>query len=85
MSRRRPCHAGDLAALMGCCLGLKDVVTAITFVALGTSLPDAFASKAATINDDSADAAVGNVTGSNAVRCSVYTRSIEVVCIREGF
>ncbi len=58
---------GDLAALMGCCLGLKDVVTAITFVALGTSLPDAFASKAATINDDSADAAVGNVTGSNAV------------------
>ena len=38
---------GDLAALMGCCLGLKDVVTAITFVALGTSLPDAFASKAA--------------------------------------
>ena len=52
---------------MGCCLGLKDVVTAITFVALGTSLPDAFASKAATINDDSADAAVGNVTGSNAV------------------
>ena len=26
---------GDLAALMGCCLGLKDVVTAITFVALG--------------------------------------------------
>ena len=58
---------GDLAALMGCCLGLKDVVTAITFVALGTSLPDAFASKAATINDDSADAAIGNVTGSNAV------------------
>ena len=57
---------------MGCCLGLKDVVTAITFVALGTSLPDAFASKAATINDDSADAAVGNVTGSNAVRCGVY-------------
>ena len=33
---------------MGCCLGLKDTVTAITFVALGTSLPDAFASKAAT-------------------------------------
>ncbi|KAH8044815.1 calcium:sodium antiporter [Aureococcus anophagefferens] len=58
---------GDLAALMGCCLGLKDTVTAITFVALGTSLPDAFASKAATINDDSADAAVGNVTGSNSV------------------
>jgi len=58
---------GDLAALMGCCIGLKDTVTAITFVALGTSLPDAFASKAATINDESADAAIGNVTGSNSV------------------
>merc|ERR1719495_2957045 len=37
---------------------LKDCVNAIAFVALGTSVPDTFASKTA---------AVGNVTGSNAV------------------
>ena len=70
---------------MGCCLGLKDVVTAITFVALGTSLPDAFASKAATINDDSADAAVGNVTGSNAVNVFLLEQpacaAVELQCV----
>ena len=58
---------GDLAALFGCCAGLEPSVTAITLVALGTSLPDTFASKAAAIGDDTADAAVGNVTGSNGV------------------
>lgn len=58
---------GDLAALLGCSLGLEDSITAITFVALGTSLPDTFASKAATLGDDSADSAIGNVTGSNSV------------------
>jgi hypothetical protein len=30
---------GDLAAHMGCSIGLKDTVTAIVFVALGTSIP----------------------------------------------
>ena len=30
---------GDLAAGFGCTVGMKDSVTAITFVALGTSLP----------------------------------------------
>merc|ERR1712226_1485733 len=39
----------------------------IAFVALGTSVPDAFASKVAAIEDETADASVGNVTGSNAV------------------
>ena len=58
---------GDLAALLGCSVGLEDSITAITFVALGTSLPDTFASKAATLGDDCADAAIGNVTGSNSV------------------
>lgn len=58
---------GDLAALFGCQIGLPDSITAITFVALGTSLPDAFASKTAAIQDDTADASVGNVTGSNSV------------------
>merc|ERR1711871_1770174 len=35
---------GEIASLFGCALGLEDEVTAITFVALGTSLPDTFAS-----------------------------------------
>ena len=38
---------GEVAALMGCVMGLKPGVTAITFVAIGTSLPDTFASKTA--------------------------------------
>merc|ERR1719153_1468040 len=46
---------------------LKDCVNAIAFVALGTSVPDTFASKTAAIEDETADASVGNVTGSNAV------------------
>lgn len=58
---------GDLADIMGCSMGLPTSVTAITFVALGTSLPDTFASMAAAQQNDCADAAVGNVTGSNAV------------------
>ncbi|XP_013135787.1 PREDICTED: sodium/calcium exchanger 1-like [Papilio polytes] len=58
---------GDVAAHFGCTLGIKDSVTAIVFVALGTSIPDTFASKVAAIQDQTADASVGNVTGSNAV------------------
>ncbi|XP_021947335.1 sodium/calcium exchanger 3 isoform X1 [Folsomia candida] len=58
---------GDLASHLGCSVGLKDSVTAIAFVALGTSIPDTFASKVAAIQDEYADASVGNVTGSNAV------------------
>ena len=37
----------EFANLLGCALGIKQSVTAITFVALGTSLPDTFASKTA--------------------------------------
>eukprot|EP00037_Helgoeca_nana_P005513 m.52177 g.52177 ORF g.52177 m.52177 type:complete len:786 (+) comp16500_c0_seq1:327-2684(+) len=59
--------AGDLATGMGCTVGLADTVTAVTFVALGTSVPDTFASKIAAENDPTADPAIGNVTGSNAV------------------
>ncbi|CAG2196775.1 NCX [Mytilus edulis] len=58
---------GDLASGFGCTIGLKDSVTAISFVALGTSVPDTFASKVAAINDQYADSSIGNVTGSNAV------------------
>ena len=38
---------GSIADLLGCVIGLKPGVTAITFVAIGTSLPDTFASKTA--------------------------------------
>ncbi|KFD49443.1 hypothetical protein M514_09710 [Trichuris suis] len=58
---------GDLASIFGCLVGLKASVTAITFVALGTSLPDTFASKLAAQQDRTADNAIGNVTGSNSV------------------
>merc|ERR1712196_228586 len=58
---------GDTAKMFGCCIGLEDGITAITFVALGTSLPDTFASVEATVADDTADAAITNVTGSNSV------------------
>ncbi|XP_039190391.1 sodium/calcium exchanger 3 isoform X2 [Crotalus tigris] len=58
---------GDLASHFGCTIGLKDSVTAVVFVAFGTSVPDTFASKAAAVQDIHADASIGNVTGSNAV------------------
>lgn len=58
---------GDVAAIFGCLVGLKDSITAISFVALGTSLPDTFASKIAAQNSKTADDAIGNVTGSNSV------------------
>jgi len=58
---------GEVASLLGCVLGIKESITAITLVALGTSLPDTFASMTAARTSDSADAAIGNVTGSNSV------------------
>ena len=48
-------------------MGIAPGITAITFVALGTSLPDLFASKQAAIGDKTADNSIGNVTGSNSV------------------
>jgi len=61
------CFVGDTAKMLGCVIGLEDSITAITFVALGTSLPDTFASMSATVEDETADAAITNVTGSNSV------------------
>jgi Ca2+/Na+ antiporter len=57
----------DFANQMGCQMYLPDTITAITFVALGTSLPDTFASMQAARQDKSADSSIGNVTGSNSV------------------
>lgn len=54
---------GEFAALFGCAVGLPDAVTAYSFVALGTSLPDTFASRQAATESPDADAAIGNVTG----------------------
>lgn len=42
---------------------MKTSVTGITIIALGTSLPDTFASRTAAMQDEHADAAIGNVTG----------------------
>lgn len=58
---------GDLASIFGCLVGLNETVTAITLVALGTSMPDTFASKQAALNERYADSSVGNINGSNAV------------------
>lgn len=58
---------GDLAELFGCVLDVPDAVTAISFVALGTSMPDLFASQTAAVQDATADASIVNVTGSNSV------------------
>jgi len=57
----------EVAGLFGCVLGVLPGVTAITFVAIGTSLPDTFASMTAARNSRHADEAVGNITGSNCV------------------
>lgn len=58
---------GEVATVLGCTLYVKESVTAISFVALGTSLPDTFASMTAAQQSENADAAVGNINGSNAV------------------
>lgn len=57
----------DFASIFGCLVGMTDTVTSISLVALGTSLPDTFASMLAIKADDNADNAIGNVTGSNSV------------------
>ncbi|CAD7936424.1 unnamed protein product [Amoebophrya sp. A120] len=57
----------DVASVFGCVVGVEDSITAITFVALGTSVPDLFASMSAAKEQENADDAVGNVTGSNSV------------------
>ncbi|CAE7210245.1 SLC8A2 [Symbiodinium natans] len=57
----------DAASLLGCSVGMADDLTAITLVALGTSLPDTMASRTAAKSDDTADNSIGNITGSNTV------------------
>merc|ERR1712070_637453 len=58
---------GGVAEMLGCSVGFPEACTAITAVALGTSLPDTFASMTAARESDYADSAIGNITGSNSV------------------
>jgi len=58
---------GEIATILGCVLNIKESVTAITIVALGTSLPDTLASMTAAKTSEYADASIGNITGSNSV------------------
>ena len=61
----------EVATVLGCTLHLEEAVTAITLVAVGTSLPDTFASMTAAKQSEVADSAIGNVTGSNSVNVFV--------------
>lgn len=58
---------GDIATIFGCLVGLDDTITAITLVALGTSLPDTLASRMVTIGERYADGALIHISGSIAV------------------
>jgi len=55
----------DLASILGCILAIPDPTTAVTLVAIGTSVPDTFASMIAAVNEPTADASITNVMGSN--------------------
>ncbi|XP_030832706.1 magnesium/proton exchanger 2 isoform X5 [Strongylocentrotus purpuratus] len=57
----------QIATLLSCVALIEPSVAGITIIALGTSVPDTFASRTAAIQDQHADAAIGNITGSNSV------------------
>lgn len=61
------CSFSDFAKILGCLLGLNEEVTAITFVTLGTSLIDVFATRKAAALDPTADNSLGNVIAANAI------------------
>lgn len=70
----------ESAKLFGCIVGLKDLVTGFSIVALGTSLPDTFASRIAAQHDATADSAIGNITGSNCMNVFVGLGLPWVIC-----
>ena len=49
----------ESARAVSCAMGIPQSVAAITLVALGTSLPDTFASRAAALADETADNRLG--------------------------
>ena len=61
----------NIATMWGCAVGLSNQMTAITVLAVGTSLPDAFGSYQAAVEAADADAAIANITGSNALNVFV--------------
>ena len=71
---------GDVAELLGCALNIPPAVSAITLVAVGTSLPDTFASVTAAQGSEFTDSAVGNVTGSNSVNIFLGLGLPWVIC-----
>jgi len=58
---------GDLAGMIGCYLDIPDAVMAVTFVALGTSFPEALSAPLSAKQDPHADIALGGIAGSLAV------------------
>lgn len=57
----------NFATMFGCAVGLSDLMTALTVLAVGTSTPSAFGSYQAAVEAADADAAVANITGGNAL------------------
>ena len=57
----------DLALIFGCLVGLKDEVSAFTFVTFGIFQIDLFASRIAAVNYPTADNSIGNVLAANAI------------------
>ena len=57
----------EVANLLSCVLGLHPALNAACFVAIGASIPDLMASRHAAEKERYADAAIGNITGSNSV------------------
>ncbi|XP_065212113.1 sodium/calcium exchanger Calx-like isoform X2 [Planococcus citri] len=58
---------GDLATIFGCLIGLDDSLTAITIVALGTTLPDILGARMVSKAEAHADGALIHISGSIAV------------------
>ena len=68
---RRAGRIAELAGILGCVAGAPDPITAITLVALGTSIADTLASKIAAQSEPTAESSITNVTGSNSVNAFV--------------
>eukprot|EP00929_Paragymnodinium_shiwhaense_P114014 TRINITY_DN8231_c0_g1_i1.p1 TRINITY_DN8231_c0_g1~~TRINITY_DN8231_c0_g1_i1.p1 ORF type:complete len:1002 (+),score=125.90 TRINITY_DN8231_c0_g1_i1:292-3006(+) len=58
----------DFSELFGCVTGVDDYITAITLVAMGTSMPDLFVSSTAAVQDEYADSSICTVTGGDSAR-----------------
>merc|ERR1712238_476324 len=77
---------GDIAGHLGCFIFLRDSVNAIAFVALGTSVPDTFASKIAAIyheaNGNQFNVPVGSLGFSVTIFCIEALLAIFILMLR---